>query len=133
ITPVRNLLALFFLPVMAVALLAVQELTAGTTGGFLWIPTLSQRDPLLILPLVFGVLITLYIDLAFATNTKRRVLIWIAALPLMTATGALFGAGADFYLIASAALLVVQRLWVIGAFAAWGARFDRSRAPKGII
>ena len=35
----------------------------------------------------------------------------------MTATGTLFSAGADIYLIVSAALLLVQRLWVSGQFA----------------
>ena len=133
ITPMRNLLALFYLPVMAVALLAVQELTAKTTGGLLWISSLAQRDPWLLLPLVFGALITLYIDLVFATNAKRRMLIWIVALPLMTATGALFGAGADIYLVASAALLVVQRLWVSGVFERMRQAWSRRRLPDGII
>ncbi|MEI8150259.1 MAG: PEP/pyruvate-binding domain-containing protein [Hyphomicrobiales bacterium] len=133
ITPVRNLLALAFLPVMAVAVLAVQELVAGTTQGLLWIPSLAQRDPWLVLPLIFGALITLYLDLAFASSVKSRALIWIAALPLMTATGTLFSAGADIYLISSAALLVVQRLWVSGQFASMIAAFRRGRAPEGII
>ena len=81
--------------VMAVALLAVQELAAQTDGGFLWTPGLAYRDPSFVLPLVFGVLITLYIDLAFATSAKSRALIWIVMLPLMTATGTLISAGAD--------------------------------------
>ena len=53
---------------------------------------------------------------------------------MLTATGALFGAGADIYLIASAALLIVQRLWVSGAVRArcWQA-WRRSRLPDGII
>ena len=37
---------------------------------------------------------------------------------LLTATGALLAASADIYLITSATLLVVQRLWVSGQFAA---------------
>jgi rifampicin phosphotransferase len=64
ITPGRNLLALLFLPVMAIALLAVQELSAKMPGEFLWTPGLAERDPWLILPVVFGVLITLYVDRA---------------------------------------------------------------------
>ena len=106
ITPVRNLLALAFLPVMAVALLAVQELAAKSNVGLLWMPDLAMRDPLFILPVVFGVLITLYVDLAFVTKTKHRVVIWLTVLPVMVATGALFGAGANIYLIASAVLLL---------------------------
>ena len=132
-TPVRNLLALAFLPVMAVALMAVQELAVAMNEAVLWIPGLAQRDPLFILPLVFGVLITIYLDLAFATDMKRRALIWIVALPLMTATGALFSAGGDIYLIASAALLVVQRLWVSGLIGRFRQAWRRSRTPDGII
>ena len=118
---------------MAVALLAVQELAAQTNGAFLWISDLAHRDPWFVLPLVFGVLITLYVDLAFATSAKRRALIWIVALPLMTATGALFAAGADIYLITSATLLLVQRLWVSGEFARLWHAWRRSRTPEGII
>lgn len=131
-TPVRNLLALLFLPVMAVALMAVQELSVNISVGFLWVPTLGGRDPLLILPLVFGALITLYIDLAFATKRQHRIAIWLIGLPLMTATGALFGAGADIYLIVSATLLLVQRLWVSGQLdRLW--QVWRDRLPEGVL
>ena len=133
LTPGRNLLALLFLPIMAVALLAVQELAAIGNAPLGWISGLAQRDPLLILPIVFGVLITIYIDLAFATSRKSRIAIWLIALPLLTATGALFSAGADIYLIVSAALLVVQRLWVSGEFARLWQAWRRSRLPEGIV
>ena len=119
ITPVRNLLALAFLPVMAIALLAVQELTALSKTALLWMPDLAQRDPLFVLPLIFGALITLYVDWAFANNGKHKLVIWWAVLPIMVATGALFGAGANLYLIASAILLLIQRAWVSGEFAAF--------------
>ena len=133
ITPMRNLLALAFLPVMALALMAVQELATQTNGAFLWIPGLAQRDPLFILPLIFGVLITVYLDLAFATNAKCRAMIWVVALPLMTATGALFAAGADIYLITSATLLLAQRLWVSGEVARLWNAWRTRRTPNGII
>ena len=74
-------------------------------------------DPWLILPVVFGLLITAYVDLAFATSRTKRIAIWLTALPALTATGALLAASADIYLITSATLLVVQRLWVSGQFA----------------
>ena len=117
-TPGRNLIAMLFLPIMAVALLAVQELAAMINGSLPWIPNLADRDPWLILPVVFGLLITAYVDLAFATSRMKRIAIWLIALPALTATGALLAASADIYLITSAALLVVQRLWVSGVFAA---------------
>ena len=133
ITPIRNLLALAFLPVMAIALLAVQELTALSKAALLWMPDLAQRDPLFVLPLIFGALITLYVDWAFASNGKHKLVIWWAVLPIMVATGALFGAGANLYLIASAILLLIQRAWVSGEFAALVSRWRRSRLPAGVI
>ena len=73
-TPVRNLVALLFLPIMAVALMAVQQLASRRprvvrSGS----ANVGDRDPWLILPLVFGVLITAYLDLAFATSRNRRM------------------------------------------------------------
>ena len=113
-TPGRNLIAMGFLPIMAVALLAVQDLAASVHGSLPWIDSLAGRDPWLILPLVFGVLITAYLDLAFATSRIKRIAIWLIGLPALTATGALLAASADVYLITSATLLVIQRLCVSG-------------------
>ena len=118
---------------MAIALLAVQELAAKSSSGFFWISDLSLRDPLFILPIVFGALFTLYVDLAFITKSKHRLVIWLVVLPIMIATGALLSAGADIYLIASAVLLLIQRMWVSGQFAAIKTTWHRIRLPSGII
>ena len=133
ITPGRNLLALLFLPIMAIALLAVQDLAARTNAALPWIPDLALRDPWLILPVIFGVLIALYIDLAFASTRTQRIVIWLIAVPSLTATGALLSAGSDIYLICSATLLVIQRLWVSGQFERLWQVWRRSRMPEGII
>jgi rhodanese-related sulfurtransferase/membrane protein insertase Oxa1/YidC/SpoIIIJ/phosphohistidine swiveling domain-containing protein len=132
-TPGRNLIAMLVLPIMAVALLAVQHLSAMVDGSLPWIANLADRDPWLILPLGFGLLITAYIDLAFATSRTKRIAIWLIALPALTATGAFLAASADVYLITSAVLLVAQRLWVSGMFAAMPAAWRRRRTPEGII
>jgi rifampicin phosphotransferase len=130
-TPGRNLLALLFLPVMAVALLAVQELSARTGEGMFWIQNLAQRDPYYMLPLIFGVLIALYADLVFVTKGSHRAAVWLGLFPLMYATGTLFGAGANFYLIISATLLLLQRLWVSGVFL--GLLQQRTTLPAGVV
>jgi rhodanese-related sulfurtransferase/membrane protein insertase Oxa1/YidC/SpoIIIJ len=132
-TPGRNLIALVFLPITAVAVLAVQVLSSMVGTGLPWIPVLSDRDPWLILPVMFGLLITAYIDLAFATSRTKRIAIWLIGLPALTATAAFLTGAADVYLITSAALLVVQRLWVNGALAAVPAAWRRRRTPEGII
>ena len=129
ITPGRNLIAMLFLPIMAVALLAVQDLVGMGNVPMGWLPGLAERDPFLILPLAFGVLITIYIDLAFATSRVKRIAIWLVALPALTATGAILSAGADIYLVASAALLVMQRLWVSGELAWLAQAWRRGRHP----
>jgi rhodanese-related sulfurtransferase/membrane protein insertase Oxa1/YidC/SpoIIIJ/phosphohistidine swiveling domain-containing protein len=133
ITPGRNLVALLFLPIMAVALAAVQHLAAGSPVSLSWIGSIGDRDPWLLLPLAFGVLITAYIDLAFATTRNRRIAIWVLALPALTATGALLSAAADIYLITSAVLLIAQRLWVVGFYETVLLRWQRSRMPEGVI
>jgi rifampicin phosphotransferase len=116
LTPLRNLIALLFLPIMALALLGVQEAVSKSNARFLLLTNLAQRDPWLILPILFAALITLYVDLAFVRNTRQRIVTWVVVFPLLTATGTLFSAGADIYLIASALLLLLQRMAVAGDF-----------------
>src|SRR4029079_11622116 len=87
-TPGRNLIAMLFLPIMAVALLAVQHLVGIGNVHMGWLPGLADRDPFLILPLALGALITGYLDMAFATSRTRRIAIWLVGLPALTATGA---------------------------------------------
>ena len=72
ITPGRNLVALLFLPIMALALLAVQQAATRSNSELFWITNLADRDPYLVLPLVFAGLITLYLDLAFANTCTKR-------------------------------------------------------------
>src|SRR5665213_2885706 len=132
-TPRRNLIAMGFLPIMAVALLAVQDLAGSVHGSLPWIDNLAGRDPWLILPLVFGVLITIYLDLAFATSATKRIAIWLIGLPALTATGAVLAASADVYLITSATLLVIQRLYVSGIATRLWQGLRRGRTPAGIL
>ncbi len=113
-TPVRNLFALLFLPVMALAVTAVQMTATKKVGSFLWLPDLAGRDSNYVLPLLFAALVALYLDLAFARALSHRLWIWLVTLPLLTATGALLSAAADLYIIASALLLLLQRAFVVG-------------------
>ncbi len=133
LTPVRNLVALLFLPIMAIALIAVQEVVAGGGHRFLWIPDLAERDPWLILPILFAALIALYVDMALAHKTSHRVTIWAIGFPLLVGTGALFSAGADLYLVASAALLLLQRTAVAGGFAGLHSVWRRLWLGRDII
>jgi rhodanese-related sulfurtransferase/membrane protein insertase Oxa1/YidC/SpoIIIJ/phosphohistidine swiveling domain-containing protein len=117
LTPMRNLVALLFLPIMAIALTAVQRAVSTDGEPLGWIVDLSERDRWFVLPIVFAGLITLYIDMAFVRTRTQRLGVWAAVFPLFIATGALFSAGTDIYLVMSCALLIVQRLYVSGVAA----------------
>jgi len=66
---------LAFLPIMAVALLAVQDASIIAKSGFLWIATSRSGIPVHP-PLIFAALITLYVDMAFASTLRQRIAIW---------------------------------------------------------
>jgi rhodanese-related sulfurtransferase/membrane protein insertase Oxa1/YidC/SpoIIIJ/phosphohistidine swiveling domain-containing protein len=134
ITPLRNLIALLFLPIMALALAAVQHaVSSAEPNPLLWVVNLDDRDRWLVLPMLFAGLITLYIDMAFVRTGWQRVAVWATVFPLFVATGALFAAGTDVYLVMSAALLVVQRVWVSGLASRLWRDWRRSRLGSGVF
>jgi rifampicin phosphotransferase len=133
LTPMRNLVALLFLPIMALALTAVQRAVATDAEPLGWIVDLSARDRWLVLPILFGGLITLYIDMAFVRTRTQRLGVWAAVFPLFIATGALFSAGTDIYLVMSAALLIVQRLYVSGVPSRLGLAWRRWRLGADLV
>ncbi len=133
ITPLRNLIALLFLPIMALAMTAVQHAVSASGGHFAWIGDLAARDRWLVLPALFAALITLYIDMAFVRTGRQRLAVWATVFPLFVATGALFSAGTDLYLVTSAALLIVQRLVVNGVPGRLRAAWRRRRLGPGAV
>src|SRR5262249_40612750 len=133
LTPIRNLVALLFLPIMALALTAVQRAVATDSAQLGRIVDLPERDRWLALPIVVAGLITLYIDLAFVRTRMQRLGVWAVVFPLFIATGALFSAGTDIYLVMSAALLIVQRLWVAGVAARLRLAWRRRRLGADMV
>jgi rhodanese-related sulfurtransferase/membrane protein insertase Oxa1/YidC/SpoIIIJ/phosphohistidine swiveling domain-containing protein len=133
LTPMRNLIALLFLPIMALALTAVQSAVATDPEPLGWIVDLSERDRWLVLPIVFAGLITLYIDMAFVRTRMQRIGVWAAVFPVFIATGALFSAGTDIYLVMSAGLLIVQRLCVSGVPARLALGWRRRRLGAHVV
>jgi len=133
LTPMRNLVALLFLPIMAIALTAVQRAVSTDPEPLGWIVDLSARDRWFVLPIVFAGLITLYIDMAFVRTGRQRLAVWAAVFPLFIATGALFSAGTDIYLVMSAALLIVQRLFVSGVPARLRVAWRRQRLGDDMV
>lgn len=133
LTPVRNLLGLLFLPVMALSVGAVHLAATVNKQSLLWIPDLSERDPWLVLPVLFAVLFAIYCDWAFGRSKKQRALIWIIAVSLLTIAGTLLSAAADLYIVFTAVLLLLQRAIVSGAFGRLAAWLRRRRLGKGIV
>jgi membrane protein insertase Oxa1/YidC/SpoIIIJ/phosphohistidine swiveling domain-containing protein len=133
LTPIRNLLGLLFLPIMALSVGAVHMAATLSKPSLLWIPDLSERDPWLVLPVLFAVLFAIYCDLAFGRSKKQRALIWIVAVSLLTIAGTLLSAAADLYIVFTAALLLVQRAVVSGAFGRLAAYLRRRRLGEGIV
>jgi len=132
ITPVRNLIALLFLPIMALALTAVQKAVSTDYNQFAWILNLAERDRWLIFPVLFAALISLYIDMAFVRTRRHRLIAWAIVFPFFIAVGALFSAGTDIYLVTSAALLIFQRIWVSGLGSQLWRAWHRSRLENGV-
>ncbi|MBA3773243.1 MAG: YidC/Oxa1 family membrane protein insertase [Ramlibacter sp.] len=112
LTPVRNLTAVLFIPILAVALGAVEMVATRAATPFLWIPNIGKPDPWFALPLVFAALLSWYLDLAYGRSARQRVVMAVMALPAAGALASMFNAGAALYLAASVALLLVQRLVV---------------------
>ena len=132
-TPGRNLLALLFLPVMALAVAAVHSVAQDRGQSFLWVTNIADRDPIFVLPVLFAGLIVLYLDWAFVRNKMQRMLVWAIFIPVFTATGALLSTAADLYIIASVVLLLIQRATVAGQFATLASRLRRTRLDRRII
>ena len=141
ITPVRNLLALAFLPILAMSTAAIQQYSITAQQPFAWIPNLAAPDPYWILPILFGLLIGAYLHVSMAATTRARLVVWLLAAPAFVGTALVLGSAVDLYLIASMLLLLAQRLIVAGsklaanrpATLSWAARLARWRLPAGVM
>ena len=133
LTPFRNMLGLAFLPLMSVCVAAIYVVAIERHQSLLWVADAANHDLTFILPIIFAALICIYIDSAFVTTLRHRFLVWIIGMIVLTATGGLLSAAADVYLVASAALLVVQRAAVTNKFHVLLQWFRRIRLGDGIV
>lgn len=129
LTPARNLIALLFLPVLALSVEAVTAAAKAVQQPFLWVPDLSGQDATFALPVVFAALLALYVHLVVAASRLQRFACWLGLAPALAVAGALLPAAADLYVIVSASLLLCQRALVTGALSRMAAAlFDRRRS-----
>ncbi|AZV81081.1 PEP-utilizing protein (plasmid) [Parasedimentitalea marina] len=140
LTPMRNLTALLFLPVMMIGVSAAQMASSALQIPFLWMSDLGQPDPTYILPVLFTALAGLYLVWAVA-KTRRQILLWLGlGLPALFAMVFALGAAANAYLCCSLTLLLAQRAYVTGLFtrlrrsvAERAHKFTLCRLPRGVI
>ncbi len=113
ITPMRNMLALLFLPVMMLNLTAIGQMAGAVPAGPAWMESLSVPDPVYALPVLFAVLGGAYLDQAFVKTRRQRMLVWALAVPALAVLVAGLPAAGTLYLAVSMVLLLVQRAWVL--------------------
>lgn len=140
LTPVRNLSALLFLPVMMLGVSAAGEASTKLTIPFLSISDLGVPDPFFILPGLFCVLAGIYLVWAVA-KTPRQTKLWLLiGVPVLFAMVFSLSAAANAYLCFSLTLLLAQRAYVTGLHQRLGGKLALrahrrrlSKLPVGVI
>ncbi len=122
LTPMRNLVALLFLPVMMLGLSATEKAAAEVSAPFLWIQSLGQPDGTYVLPLLFSLLAGTYLHWAVAKSKRQAVLYWAIGAPAMYGLVFQLSAAGNIYLCISLTLLLVQRAYVTGILGNLGLR-----------
>jgi rhodanese-related sulfurtransferase/membrane protein insertase Oxa1/YidC/SpoIIIJ/phosphohistidine swiveling domain-containing protein len=115
LTPLRNLTALLFLPLMMLGLSAIEKAAPQTQQSFLWVSTLGTADPIYLFPVTFCILAGIYLQMTLADTLKRRILSWGVAVPIFFGMVFQLTAASTIYLNISLVLLLIQRLYVTGA------------------
>lgn len=114
LTPMRNLTALLFLPVLMLGLSATEQAASAIDVQFLSLKNLGQPDPTFGLPVLFSVLACAYLHWAVAKSRRQVVLIWTMGALLMFALVFRLSAAGNVYLCISLTLLLIQRAHVTG-------------------
>ncbi len=114
LTPMRNLTALLFLPLMMLGLSAIGKAAPASSNSFLWVATLGAPDPLYLFPVTFCILAGIYLQLTLASTQKRRIVSWGVVVPVLFAMVFQLTAAGTIYLNFSLILLLIQRMYVTG-------------------
>jgi len=140
LTPMRNLTALLFLPVMMLGVSAAQKASASLQTSFLWMPDLGAPDPLFVMPALFCALAAVYLLWAVAKTRRQKQLWMLLGVPALFAMVFGLSGAANVYLCFSLTLLLVQRAYVTGmhrrigeALALRAHQRKLSRLPRGVI
>ncbi len=114
LTPMRNMLALAFLPIMMLGVSAAGQAAQALAVPFLWAKDIGAADPYYITPIVFTALAGVYLLWAIA-KTRRQKMLWMGlGLPIIFAMVVGLNFAANAYLCFSLTLLLAQRAYVVG-------------------
>ncbi len=116
LTPMRNMLALAFLPLMMLGLGAVEK-AADSVGPVLWLADAGAPDPSYVLPILFTLLGGAYLQMALTSTLRGRILSWTLGAPLLFLLVFRLSALGNFYLCTALTLLLIQRAFVTGKVA----------------
>ncbi|WP_416375775.1 PEP/pyruvate-binding domain-containing protein [Phaeobacter italicus] len=140
LTPMKNLTALLFLPVMMLGVSAAQEASASLQTPFLWMADLGLPDPLFIMPALFCALAAIYLLWAVAKTRRQKQLWMILGVPALFAMVFSLTGAANAYLCFSLSLLLVQRAYVTGLHRKLGDALSLrahkrrlAKLPRGVI
>ncbi len=134
LTPLRNLTALLFLPLMMLGLSAAEYASQGIVEPLLWVPDLGAPDPTSIAPALTCALGAAYLVSAFA-KSWRGALLWLGlGMPALFVLTVGLSAAGNFYLWMSLLGLLVQHFYVSGKLNGVFSRIaEMSRLPKGVF
>ncbi len=119
LTPMRNITALLFLPLMMLGLSATQEAGVRIGQPMGWVTSMGDSDPFYLMPAAFAGLAGLYLHWAVARTRRQAILCWGLGVPLLFAMVVGISFLGNLYLSIALVLLLVQRAYVTGGLKQW--------------
>jgi len=113
-TPMRNLMALAFLPLMMLGLSATEEMGKALGTPMLWVQNIGLPDASFAMPLLFSLLAGIYLHWAVAKTKRQAVLWWVIGAPLLFGLVFQLSFAGNLYLCVALLLLLAQRAYVTG-------------------
>jgi membrane protein insertase Oxa1/YidC/SpoIIIJ len=112
LTPMRNLIALLFLPLMMLGLSSTEEMGKTLGTPLMWSQNMGLPDATYAMPLLFALLAGVYLHWAVAKTKRQAVLWWIIGAPLLFGLVFQLSFAGNVYLCVALCLLLVQRAYV---------------------
>lgn len=119
LTPMRNMTALLFLPLMMLGLSATQEAGQRIGRPMGWVASMGVADPYYLMPVLFAGLAGLYLHWAVAKTRRQAMVCWGLGVPLLFAMVVGISFLGNLYLSIALTLLLVQRAYVTGSLMQW--------------